>query len=226
MLHTADGDGFDPSLGFGAPGSLTLPWECRPGVVTLQWTASLRPGAAYYWELPIPQALRKTGKLKGQGVLTAVLNPHPLVTEYAGPNYFSARLATALQYQRGLTRKGTPKFNNLLGSLDTDKIAEQEARAIDHKWSPIRHHKKDFRGSLFDGDKLRVYARIYARDAYLYGYRSFDEAPEMEAVFVLSLGTGDEDDDVYNQLRDQLGAFVETATIDTDIEIDNDGGVA
>ncbi|EXL07915.1 S8 family serine peptidase [Aquamicrobium defluvii] len=216
LLHCADGQGYDPALGFGTAGCSTLPWECPPGFVTLQWTASLRPGAAYYWELPIPLALRQSGKLKGQGALTAILNPHPLVTEYAGPNYFSVRLATALQFHRG------DKFHNLLGSLDTDKISEQEARAVDHKWSPIRHHQRTFRSVGFDGESLRVYARIYTRDLYQYGYANADEAPEMDTVFVLSLGTGDEDDDVYNQLRDQLGAFVETATIDTDIDVESD----
>ncbi len=217
LLHNADSHAFDPALGFGTPGASTLPWECKPGFVTLQWTASLRPGAAYYWELPIPQSLRETGKLKGSGALTAILNPHPMVTDYAGPNYFSIRLATALQYHRA------DKFHNLLGSLDTDKITEQEARAIDHKWSPIRHHERGFRSIGFDGDTLRVYARIYARDLYQYGHSSMDETPEMDTVFVLSLGTGDEDDDVYNELRDQLGAFVETATIETDIDIEHDG---
>ncbi len=217
LLHNADGHTFDPSRGFGTPDASALPWECRPGFVTLQWTASLRPGAAYYWELPIPASLRETGKLKGSGALTAILNPHPMVTDYAGPNYFSIRLATALQYHR------REKFHNLLGSLDTDKITEGEARTVDHKWSPIRHHEREFRSVGFDGDTLRVYARVYARDLYQYGYSNTDETPEMDTVFVLSLGTGDEDDDVYNQLRDQLGAFVETATIETDIDVENDG---
>jgi len=45
----------------------------------------------------------------------------------------------------------------------------------------------------------------------------------METVFVLSLGTGDENDDVYNELRDQLGAFVEAAVVETDIDVDNEG---
>jgi hypothetical protein len=217
MLHNIQGDGFDPTFGFGSPVPSALPWECKPGVVTLQWTASLRPGAAYYWELPIPAALRASGKLKGHGALTAIVNPHPLVTDIAGPNYFSVRLATALQF----TRSG--KSHNLLGSLDTDKIAEQEARTVDHKWSPIRHHKKEFHGKGFEGDNLRVYARIYARDLYLYDYKSLDEVPPMDTVFVLSLGTGDEDDDVYHEMRDQLGAFVENATIDTHIDIENEG---
>lgn len=223
LLHNSDGVNFDPALGFGTPTAASLPWECRPGFVTLQWRASLRPSAAYYWELPIPEALKRTGKLKGTGALTAILNPHPMVTDYAGPNYFSVRLATALQYQRGKTNKGAAKFHNLLGSLDTGKITEQEARLLDHKWSPIRHHKNDFQSVSFEGDMLRIYARIYARDLYLYGYSGADEIPEMETVFVLSLGTGDENDDVYNELRDQLGAFVETAVVEADIDVDNEG---
>jgi hypothetical protein len=221
LLHNADGQGFDPALGFGTPAIFSLPWECRPGFVTLQWKAALRPGAAFYWELPIPYSMQKSGKLRGMAALTAILNPHPMVTDYAGPNYFSVRIAAALQYQRGGTKKGAPKFHNLLGSLDTEKITEQEARAIDHKWSPIRHHKNSFHSVSFDGDALRIYTRVYARDLYLYGYTAADEVPEMETVFVLSLGTGNEDDDVYNELRDQLGAFVENAVIEGDIDIDN-----
>jgi hypothetical protein len=170
LIHNSDGDNFDPAIGFGTPNPATMPWECRAGYVTLQWTAALRPGAAFYWELPIPPSLRKNGKLKGQGILTAVLNPHPMVTDYAGPNYFSVRLATALQFQRGITTRGAPKFLNLLGSLDTDKITEQAARIIDHKWSPLRHHRKPFQGVAFDGDSLRIYARVYARDLYLYAF--------------------------------------------------------
>lgn len=223
LLHNSDGVNFDPALGFGTPTAGSLPWECRPGFVTLQWRASLRPSAAYYWELPVPESLKRTGKLKGTGTLTAILNPHPMVTDYAGPNYFSVRLATALQYQRGKTKNNAAKFHNLLGSLDTGKITEQEARALDHKWSPIRHHRNDFQSVSFEGNMLRIYARIYARDHYLYGYTGTDEIPEMETVFVLSLGTGDENDDVYNELRDQLGAFVEAAVVEADIDVDNEG---
>ncbi len=46
---------------------------------------------------------------------------------------------------------------------------------------------------------------------------------EMETTFILSLGIGDENDDVYNELRDQLGAFVETAVVETDIDMENQG---
>jgi hypothetical protein len=214
LLHRAEGGGYDSAIGFGSPGE-TLPWECPPGVVTLQWTASLRPGAAYYWELPIPPALIKTGKLRGHGKLTAVLNPHPLVTDFAGPNYFSARVETALQVWRG------GKAHNLLGALDTGKLTEAQARSHDHKWSPVRQHNKSFNGVGYDGEVLRVYARAFTRDLYLYGFTAAEEVPAMEVVFVLTLGTGDPDDNVYDELRGLLGSFVENAVIDSDIEVDN-----
>ena len=77
LLHNSDGVNFDPALGFGSPTSASMPWECRPGFVTLQWRASLRPSAAYYWELPIPESMKRTGKLKGTGVLTAISQTAP-----------------------------------------------------------------------------------------------------------------------------------------------------
>jgi hypothetical protein len=101
LLHRADGDGFDPALGFGSPCE-SMPWECPAGFGTLIWMATLKPGAAYYWELPIPPSLRETGKLCNIGKLTAILNPHPLVSDIAGPNYFSARIAAALQFERAV----------------------------------------------------------------------------------------------------------------------------
>ena len=224
LLHNADRDTFDPKLGFGTPAIDPLPWECRPGSVTLQWTAQLRPGMAFYWELPIPPSLRKTGKLKGAGALTAILNPHPLVSEIAGMNYFSARLETALQFERGTTTNGDAKFHNLLGSLKRERLTEKQARELDHKWSPVRRYKKSFaRGVQFDGDNLRVYARLFSRDLYLYEMSRADEVPHLEMVFVLSISTVDESGDVYNELRDELGSFVETAVIiDTEMDVEAD----
>jgi hypothetical protein len=217
LIHSSDGHGHDIARGFGTPDAMQLPWECRPGTVTLQWKASLRDRASFYWELPIPPALLKDGKLKGKGRLTAILNPHPMVDEFAGPNYFSARLNTAVQYPSG------EKFKNLLGSMDTDKVPELTARAIDHKWCPVRQHSKDFtRGRDVDGSMLRIYARTYTRDHYVYGLNSADQTP-LDAVFVLSLSGIDERDDIYSQLREQLGAFVETSVVDTDIDINQQG---
>jgi hypothetical protein len=217
LIHYADGDSFDTAKGFGTPDVDFLPWECRPGTVTLQWKASLRDRASYYWELPIPSALLSNGRLRGKARLTAILNPHPMVDEFAGPNYFSARLNTAVQYPKG------DGYANLLGSMDTDKVPEMIARAVDHKWCTVRNHYKDFssRGHQVHGANLRIYARIYTRDHYVYGYTSADQVPPLEAVFVLSLSGIDEGDDIYNQLRDQLGSFVETAVIETDIDLEH-----
>lgn len=214
MLHSANGKGFDKYVGFGSP-SMQFPWEAPPGFVTLQWAAVLRPGAAYYWDLPIPYSLRKTGKLRGKGKLTAILNPHPLISDIGGPNYFSARIETALQYSRG------DRAHNLLGSIETGKLTEEQARSLDHKWSPVRHHARAFRGISFDGSSLEVYARTYVRDLYLYPYSSADEVPEMTAYFVLSLGTGEDGDDIYNELRGELGAYVENAVVDLDIDLES-----
>jgi hypothetical protein len=216
LIHNSDGERHESGRGFGTPDAEQLPWECRPGTVTLQWKAALRDRASYYWELPIPPALLKDGRLKGRGRLTAILNPHPMVDEFAGPNYFSARLNTAVQYPKG------EGFENLLGSMDTDRVREAVARAVDHKWCPVRHHTKDFtRGRAIDGSILRIYARIYTRDHYVYGFTSADQVPPLNAVFVLSLTGIDPSDDIYSELRQQLGAFVEAAVMETDIDIDN-----
>jgi len=80
---------------------------------------------------------------------------------------------------------------------------------------------KAFNGVAFDGEVMRVYARAFTRDLYLYGFTAADEVPAMEVVFVLTLGTGDQNDDVYDELRGLLGSFVENAVIDSDIEVDN-----
>ncbi len=223
LLHNADLDKFDPNLGFGTPNIDPLPWLCRPGFVTLQWTAKLRAGNALYWEVPIPASLRKTGKLKGAGILTAILNPHPMVSVRAGMNYFSVRVATALKFERG-QKNGSPAFHSLLGSVDTERLTEKQAREKDYKWSPVRHYKKSFpRGIKFDGENLRVYARLFHRDSYLYEMNGVELTnTELETVFVLSIGTRDGSDDIYDEICSELGAFVESAVIDSEIDIGDD----
>lgn len=221
LLHNTDLNAFDPNRGFGTPVANPLPWLCRPGFVTLQWTEKIRPGNFFYWELPIPNSLRKTKKLKGAGILTAILNPHPMVSEIAGINYFSVRIQTALQYQRGRNSKGAPAFHNLLGSLSTERLTEQQARKLDHKWSPIRHHKKSFRGIGFEGNNLRISTRIFFRDSYLYEESSIElmKRVGLDTVFVLSIGTNDGSDDIYDEICNELGTSVESAIVDSAIDI-------
>ena len=211
ILHSSAEGPHQAATGFGTP-KTAAPWLTEPGYVTLQWSASLRPGASYYWELPIPPALRKSGKLKGSARLTAILDPHPLASDFAGENYFSARLATAVQYQGG------GKTKNLLGSLQVGKQTEQEARENDHKWCPIRHHQKSFNVS-FEGDTLGVYGRVYTRDLYMHPYDTNDEVPPLDVVFVLTIGTGDKNDDLFGEIRSELGAFVEVSTVDVGIDV-------
>lgn len=212
IIHNTNGECFDPDVGFGAPTEY-LPWLCRPGFVTLQWTAELRPGANFYWELPIPPSLTKTGLLKGIAELTTILNPQPFVSDYADVNYFSARLQSALQYA-----SANGKYYNLIGHSETDKMTEEQAREFDHKWSPVKHNKKEF-SKKYSGNSLRVYARIFTRDLYSYGYRTSSEIPPLKATFVLSLGSDDINDDIYNETRALLGSSVENSTVDNDINI-------
>ncbi len=48
IINQTDLDKFDCHLGWGSPHPEHLPWHCRPGTVTLAWTARLRPGFVYY----------------------------------------------------------------------------------------------------------------------------------------------------------------------------------
>ena len=223
LIHCADLEAFSAELGFGTPTVEHLPWECPPGLFTIQWTEKVRSGVAYYWELPIPPSLRKTGKLKGMAVLTAILNPHPLVGNPYGEDYFGARIESSLQYERGIREDGTPNFKSLFTRLPSDRLTERELRDVHNKWSPVRRHARSFpRGVEFDGDNLQIYARVFYRNLYYYGWDSPRDVPPMDAVFVLSIGTGDENDDIYGELRGQLGAFAETAVHDTDIDLESD----
>jgi len=61
--------------------------------VTLAWRAYIEPGANYYWnDIPVPRELVRNGKLYGRASLTAILRP--LVSPFAGANYFASRLAS------------------------------------------------------------------------------------------------------------------------------------
>ncbi|KQN14266.1 hypothetical protein ASE89_11155 [Sphingomonas sp. Leaf30] len=68
---------------------------------------------------------------------------------------------------------------------------------------------------------MRVYARCFTRDLYLYGFETNAEAPEMDVCFVLTLATKDGNDAIFGEIRSALGAFVEVATIDIDISVDD-----
>tara|TARA_R110000868_G_scaffold160909_3_gene390743 strand:+ start:2191 stop:4452 length:2262 start_codon:yes stop_codon:yes gene_type:complete len=215
LIHNAQSDRFTPTSGFGSVASVVPPWECDESSATLMWQEDLRQGAAFYWDVPIPPALIRNGKLSGFGALTAVLNPHPLADDLAGPNYFGVRVNTALQYQ------APASFKNLLGSIETDQMPEMTARDLEHKWSPVRHHQKDFgtKGLKLGGPSLRVFARIYVRDLYAFGFDDAAETPPFSVSFVLTLRSRFPSD-LYDQMVTDLREYVEPGIIDADIQIE------
>jgi len=146
-----------------------------------------------------------------------------MVSDLAGTNYFGVRLETALQYARGRKDNGLPKYHNLLGSVSTGRLTEQQERDLHHKWSPVRHHQKSFpNGRQFDGNNFWIYARAFSRGLHLYRKHHQNEVPELESVFVLTIGTGDPADDLYQEAREELASFVESAVIDPEIIITDD----
>ena len=224
LVNHTDLEHFEPVRGWGSPNSVHLPWHCQPGTVTLAWRSQLRPGLAYYWDnIPIPPSLVKGGKLCGRGLLTAVLNPHPFISPESDANYFSARVNVALQYRGRPANGKTPPVKNLLGTLKTDEIRETDARAEYFKWHPVRRHCRDFssRGGLtFSGSTMRLFARVYMRDLYQFGLGRNDEVEPMEVAFVLSLHDGSDTSNLYNEMRATLGAYVESAVLDQEIDVE------
>jgi hypothetical protein len=162
--------------------------------VTLAWRANIEPGANYYWnDIPVPPELVHNGKLFGRATLTAILRP--LISPFGGANYFASRLQTSLRYEVG------GKWQPLLGTMLETTPAEQDARDELKKWAPVRRHGRDFtrRGGInFDGGHLQLYARVFTRDLYQFGWRHHSNAGLQEVAFVLTLWSGDDSPTIYN----------------------------
>ncbi|EQA1173111.1 hypothetical protein AT483_15875 [Escherichia coli] len=208
----------DDALGWGTPwdGDL-LPWYCKDGSVTLTWISKLKAGAAYYWnDLPLPPEMLVNGKLVGEISLTAILKPK--VSEFGSENYFSTRLQCSLQAIKEIN--GTLKTESLLGSMKESSVDERKARNELSKWSPIRHHAESFKRKDITGCKIRLYARIYARDLYQYGLNNQRELEEQEVSFVLTFKSVSGSSSIYTSMVQQLGVYVESAVIDNHINID------
>lgn len=207
-----------PQLGWGTPYQGTMPWSCAPSTVALTWTAQLQPGVAYYWTgIPIPPEMIHNGKLRGRATLTAVLKP--VVSPYAEANYFSTRVETSLQHA---VKKDD--WKSLLGSMLESTLPENDARENLKKWQPIRRHCRDFSkgaGLVFFGNQLRLYARVYARDLYQFGWQTNSDVGAQEVAFVLTLRGPNDEPSIYNSTAQLLGNFVESAVINQDIEINN-----
>ncbi len=192
-----------------------MPWGCAPGSVTLVWHTRLEPGTAYYWNhIPIPPELVRNGRLFGKARLSAVLNP--LVSPFAGANYFSSRLETALQYMD----KPGAEWKSLLGSMKESTIRENDARDELKKWYPVRRHSADFskQGRQFTGRFFRLYARVFTRDLYQFGWRRHSQAGPQEAAFVLTLRSGEGRRSIYDSTVRALGTFVQSAVLEQEIE--------
>jgi hypothetical protein len=217
LINSSERAEHDPSLGWGTPYHGAVPWICEPGSVTLAWHAKLLPGLNYYWnDIPIPPELVRNGKLFGRASLTAILRP--LISPFAGANYFATRLQTSLRYPVG------GDWNPLVGKMLESTLKEVDAREELKKWQPVRKAARDFssRGGIaFEGTHLQLYARVFTRDLYQFGWSHHSQAGEQDVAFVLTLQSADGSDSIYNSMVAALGNFVESAVINQEIDVEN-----
>ncbi|SHF84818.1 Subtilase family protein [Loktanella atrilutea] len=221
LINRADAPSHHRGKGWGTPGIDVAPWECPPGTVTLLWTGQLQPGFEYHWDdIPIPDGMVNSEKIKGSGALTAVL--HPLVSPYGMANYFSSRIEVSLQHKVwGKTETGYgEKWSNLLGTMKESTLKESEARTELSKWNPIRHHEREMRSVTTIGSKFRVRARLYTRDLYQATLPGTGKVPPQNVAIVLTLRSSEKTSAAYDSVVRQLGAFVESAVIEQDITVE------
>ncbi|WP_033736016.1 S8 family peptidase [Pantoea sp. Sc1] len=216
LINKAEQIEHDVRLGWGTPWHKgnAMPWLCDDGTVTLAWNSKLKAGSSYYWnDIPLPSEMIIGGKIKGDIILTAIIKP--LVSELGGDNYFSTRLQCALQH---VSNDG--KTKSLLGSMRESTDKEVDSRQELAKWSPVRHHGKSFKGVSVDNDKVRLYARIFTRDLFQFGFSTHHEIEEQDVAFVLTFKTHGKDPAIYNSMTQRLGNKVEVANIEQDINLD------
>ncbi|MBS0969132.1 S8 family serine peptidase [Nissabacter archeti] len=217
LINKAEEIEHDLRIGWGTPWHKgnAMPWLCDDGTVTLAWNSKLKAGNSYYWnDIPLPSEMIINGKIKGDIILTAILKP--IVSELGGDNYFATRLQCSLQH---ISEQG--KIKSLLGSMRESTEKEIDSRQELAKWSPVRHHGKSFKGVAVDNEKVRLYARIFTRDLYQFGYSSHHELDEQDVSFVLTFKSHGKDPAIYNSMTQRLGNKVEVASIEQDIHLDN-----
>jgi len=213
LINKAERESHDSKLGWGTPYDGAAPWECAPGSVTMVWQSGLEASLEYHWDgITIPEEMMDGNNLVGSAKLTAILNP--LVSPFAGPNYFSTRIEVALQY-----RDQNNRWANLLGTLKESSLAEIEARNDLKKWQPIRHHAKSRFRRRVTGTSFRLRARLYTRDLYQPGMPRRDNLPEQQVAFVLTLRGPVNDSGIYDTVVRDLGHFVQSAVIAHDIHV-------
>ncbi|HEV7372017.1 S8 family serine peptidase [Arenibaculum sp.] len=214
LINAADQQDFHYRTGYGSPISPVRPWLSGDNAVIFCWQQSIVEKRNYYWSgIQLPPSLTRGGKFKGRVKLVAILAP---VTHALGTNYASTRIEATVQY-----RTNSNKWERLVGSMSLE-TPEGVARTEDAKWQPIRVYSQHFpRGKTFGQNELRLRARLFWRDRYL--YPGGTEAWPVTATFVVMLESFDADHRVYDEFVAAMGTQVEAAVIEPVIETDVEG---
>lgn len=225
IIQASDLHSYSNDLGFGSPVTLERPWLCPSNTVTLAWTANIRKGAWYRWTgIAIPPSMIRAKRFVGRAKLVAILDP--LIQE-DGHAYCCTRLHAALHYVNRSKNEV-----RLIGSM-ADDTAEITARSEDAKWQPVRCYFGEFtnaskreRGSmelgpLLGSRHLIVKARMYWRNKFMFS-DEFMNGHERKVTFALRLESFDPDADTYNEFRQLMHQDVQSAVIESDIQLGNE----
>ncbi|KPF82731.1 hypothetical protein IP70_19930 [alpha proteobacterium AAP38] len=211
LINAADQEDFHYRTGYGSPISPIKPWRSSDNAVIFCWQQAIVEKRNYYWSgIQLPPSLTRGGKFKGRVKLVAILAP---VTHAMGTNYASTRLEATVQF-----RTNAGKWDRLVGSMELE-TPEGVARTHDAKWQPIRVYSQQFpRGKTLGQNELRLRARLFWRDRYL--YTGGTEDWPVTATFVVMLESFDAEHRVYQEFVNGMGQLVETAVIEPIIEQD------
>jgi hypothetical protein len=210
MICAADGRRqMNARTGFGSPTNPRRPWMTPEHSVTLCWRGFLTEKGDYSWsKIDVPLGLRSGMHFRGSARLVAILEP---ITHMRGSNYFSTRLEARLQYY-----SVAGKWDTLIGGYPPD-TEEYRARVEDHKWDPIRFYDKASVDVELGRPELRVTARVYWRDRFLYpSIRTASH--EVPVSFVLHLRSHDPSAPVHDQIVSSMEEHVESEVLEAEIE--------
>lgn len=213
MINAADRADFDYRMGYGSPTRPELPWETPDNAVIFCWHGTITEKARYYWTgLKLPPSLTRGGLFRGRVKVVCLLEPF---THMRGTNYVSNRLQIALQF-----KDGQNKWRKIAGGVPTE-TEEGEARSEDAKWQPIRcYQAESSRGVTLGGNEMRLSARMFWRDRYLYPTDRRDV--EATVSFVVTLESLDRNADVYSEFVAANDLHLTSAVIEPTIEPDVD----
>ena len=206
LINAADHEEYRRSTGFGSPVRPVIPWESSSDKAIVAWTAEMKEKLDYMWDgIKIPNSLILPGaRLMGRVRLVAILEPE---TQMIGTNYFSTRLQTSIRY-----KNARGKWDRLVGSLKTEE-EEIRARTFDDKWQPLRCNTRRCTDLGLGGGELRVHARLFWRDRYCHNVDF--ETYTAKVTFVVSIGSLDRRQAVYDEFVDLMGSNVEIGVVTT-----------